>query len=77
MQCGGVALYAEYQKTHILWHFLSVEGSGSDSAPSEASRVPVTSFATEGKFLAHEIPFSGINKILYELVNNLKKSGMC
>lgn len=25
-QCGGVALYAEYQKTNILWFILSVEG---------------------------------------------------
>lgn len=36
-QCGGVASYAEYQKMHILWRFLSVEGFGSDSAPFEAS----------------------------------------
>lgn len=36
-QCGGVASYAEYQKTNILWCFLSVGGFGSDSAPSEAS----------------------------------------
>lgn len=33
--CGGVAAYAEYQKTNILWRFLSVKGICSDSAPSQ------------------------------------------
>lgn len=37
MPVWGSGSYAEYQKTNILWRFLSVGGFGSDSAPSEAS----------------------------------------
>lgn len=46
MQCGGVALYAEYQKTHTSSgaSYLS-RAFGSVSAPSKKSRVPATIFA--------------------------------
>lgn len=74
MQCGGVALYAEYQKyqnTRILWHFLSVEGFGSDSAPSQASRAPA-SFCHRSIFCTQDF-FLGINKTLDELVNSWEK----
>lgn len=42
---GGVAAYTEYQKTNILWHFLSMEDFDSDSlilCPFEHLGKPVT-----------------------------------
>ena len=56
MQCGGTVSHVECRKTHILWHFLSVESFASDLAPSETTRVPVTSFA-RGTVSSHEISF--------------------
>lgn len=53
-------------------NFLSAEGFGSDSAPSETSWVSVSNFAS-GVVYAHEIFFmviKGINEILDELVHN-------
>lgn len=54
-QRGGVLSYTEYEKTHILRRFLSVEGS--DSAPSEAASDKLC----DGVAISHAWAFLGGN----------------